>query len=175
MAHRVWHTLPICEISIITSLPILTWVPMGICITSMPSVQKFSAKSPSFTSSPIAWARSMDSQARSETWRCQSLEACASFFTPKCATTSTPSGIGSLRVPLRFEIHVARMTPFWPTSVLMLGSGTKFLPSIYSWISIDPSGAVVRARDLDGSLFSVMIPPCEYAPLSIKARNQSMQ
>ena len=30
----------------ITSSPILTWVPMGMCITSMPSVQKFSAKSP---------------------------------------------------------------------------------------------------------------------------------
>ena len=34
---------------------------------------------------------------------------------------------------------------------------------------------VVRARDLDGSLFSVMIPPCEYAQSSIKVRNQSMQ
>lgn len=65
ISHPAWHSLPIWVTSTSTS-PSFRRVPMGRVCNSMPWVVMFSAKSPGFTSAPLARMKSMDSMANSE-------------------------------------------------------------------------------------------------------------
>src|SRR6185369_8296778 len=97
MAQRVWHSLPIWVTSSRAS-PTCRRVPIGRLTRSIPLVVMFSAKSPAFTSSPMARILSMLSCASRLTWRCQS-PAWPSPTMPWFSRSSTAS-TGFLRSPL---------------------------------------------------------------------------
>src|SRR5512135_2408795 len=104
MAHRVWHSFPICVTSR-TASPMRNRAPTGSSGSRIPSVVTFSAKSPADTESPFRRIFSMLSAARRLTWRWPS-PAWASPSTPWSATSAT-EGTGFFRSPFRSLMQTA--------------------------------------------------------------------